>query len=492
MQEQHGGRRFVACVAACGIGLGASAQCMPSWDTTLGTPGISGGYIEPMALWDDGTGMKFYVGGSATGIGGSSANNYLARYDPSTGAWSRLGTGIQQGTTNAYITRIRPWDDGTGEKLYVAGQFSSAGNVSGSNSFAAWNGATWESLGAGFTQAVVRTTYDMMALDLGEGEKLYLAGNWGTIGGVVANGLATFDGESYGTWGNGIGLPQGANAFVAELADWDDGSGRAIYACGRFTSVDGVAATNVARYDVAAGAWEAFGQRLVPDGSLNNMTSWAVFDDGSGPALYVGGQQFRVGGVGQKYNVAKWDGTNWTGVGAGQTISGRVTDLAVWDDGSGPALYMVGTATYEVNYFAKLVAGQWVPVLGSGVNNPPVDGSFASAFGLFVWDDRLVVGGNFTQVGGFDPVTGAGVGTPIPARGLAAVLGCPPEACLADYNGTPDAGDILDFLDFMQDFSDCTNMAAPCGQFGDPDVNGDTVIDILDFLDFLQAFSDGC
>lgn len=67
-----------------------------------------------------------------------------------------------------------------------------------------------------------------------------------------------------------------------------------------------------------------------------------------------------------------------------------------------------------------------------------------------------------------------------------------PIACLADYNGTPDAGDILDFLDFIQDFSDCTNLPAPCGQFGDPDLNGDTNIDILDFLDFVDAFGQGC
>lgn len=480
---------LVCSLAASGV---ASAQCVPVWETGLGTPGVSGGYVGPMTVWDDGTGERLYVGGSATSIGGTSLNRYLARYNPSTGTWSRLGTGIEAGTTNAFITRMRAWNDGSGEKLYVAGQYFRAGGVSGTNSFAAWNGSAWEDLGAGFTQAVPRVVYDMLALDLGSGEKLYLAGNFGEIGGVAGNGLASFDGESYGVWGNGIGLPQGASEFIAALADWDDGSGRAIYACGRFTSVDGQPATNVARYDVASGAWERFGQTLVPDSAFNNMTSWAVFDDGTGPALYVGGQQFRINGVGQKFNVARWDGTNWTGVGAGQTISGRVTDLAVWDDGSGPALYMCGTATYEVNYFAKLVAGQWVPVLDGGVNNPAVDGGFASGFGLLAWDDQLIVGGNFTQVGGFDPVTGAGTGDPIAARGLAAVRGCPPSDCIADYNGEPDAGDILDFLDFIEDFAACEQSAPPCGTYGEPDINGDTVIDILDFLDFFEAFSDGC
>lgn len=63
--------------------------------------------------------------------------------------------------------------------------------------------------------------------------------------------------------------------------------------------------------------------------------------------------------------------------------------------------------------------------------------------------------------------------------------------CLADYTGDG-AVDILDFLDFLEDFSLCNQLNAPCGSLGNPDVNGDTSIDILDFLDFLQSFGEGC
>lgn len=63
--------------------------------------------------------------------------------------------------------------------------------------------------------------------------------------------------------------------------------------------------------------------------------------------------------------------------------------------------------------------------------------------------------------------------------------------CAADYNG--DTGpDILDFLDFFDDFGACEGQLAPCGSLGDADVNGDTIVDILDFLDFLDAFGTGC
>jgi len=414
----------VSILATAFVASSASTQeCEPTWDATLGNPGISRGFIQPMVAWDDGTGEKLYVGGSAENIGGAGVNDYLAQYDPAIGEWSRLGTGIGQGTTNAFLTTIMPWDDGTGEKLYVTGQFATAGGQAEANSFAVWDGSEWSDVGAGFDQTVARVTYDLLPADLGDGEKLYLAGNWSEIGGVQASGLAWFDGENFGAWGTGDGIGRwgGFSPFVADLEMWDDGSGPAIYACGRFEGIDNAQTTNVARYNIAAGEWEAFGQPHFPESNAGNNTSFAVFDDGTGEALYPGGQRFRISGDPNIYVVAKWDGTEWTGV--GQELSGRVTDLAVWDDGNGPALYLSGTSTFEVNYFAKLVGDTWVPAQ-SGVNNPPVNGNFSSAFGLYVWGPDLLVGGNFSQVGGLDPVTGVGEGDPIPARGIAALEPC--------------------------------------------------------------------
>ena len=66
-----------------------------------------------------------------------------------------------------------------------------------------------------------------------------------------------------------------------------------------------------------------------------------------------------------------------------------------------------------------------------------------------------------------------------------------PVECLADYNADT-APDVLDFLDFMDDFGACENLPMPCGAFGNPDFNGDTIVDVLDFLDFFDAFGTGC
>ncbi|MBX3368232.1 MAG: agmatine deiminase family protein [Phycisphaeraceae bacterium] len=64
-------------------------------------------------------------------------------------------------------------------------------------------------------------------------------------------------------------------------------------------------------------------------------------------------------------------------------------------------------------------------------------------------------------------------------------------SCPADYNGDGEF-DVLDFLDFLDDFGQCEAQPGPCGGIADADVNGDTIVDVLDFLDFLDAFGTGC
>ena len=62
----------------------------------------------------------------------------------------------------------------------------------------------------------------------------------------------------------------------------------------------------------------------------------------TGEALYAGGEFVTIGGVFTSF-VARWDGENWSAVGIG--ITGSIISayaLEVFDDGSGPALYVAG------------------------------------------------------------------------------------------------------------------------------------------------------
>ena len=76
------------------------------------------------------------------------------------------------------------------------------------------------------------------------------------------------------------------------------------------------------------------------------MEALTVYDDGGGDALFVGGIFHTAGGVAVD-NSAKWDGANWASVGevdvsAPLSTSTRVNALAVFDDGGGARLVLGG------------------------------------------------------------------------------------------------------------------------------------------------------
>src|SRR5262249_48458966 len=122
------------------------------------------------------------------------------------------------------------------------------------------------------------------------------------------------------------------------LAVFDDGGGPALYAGGSFQTAGGVAASNVAKWD--GESWSSLSTGI--DGKA--VYALSVFDDGSGPALYAGGR-FAVAGGSPALRIARWDGRSWSPVssGIGTQSSNAVRCLATFDDGSGPALYAGGS-----------------------------------------------------------------------------------------------------------------------------------------------------
>ncbi len=89
----------------------------------------------------------------------------------------------------------------------------------------------------------------------------------------------------------------------------------------------------------------------------------AVYDDGSGPALYVGGSFATAGGVVVNH-VARWDGTAWSALSGpwGTGIGGlyqTVYALMVYDDGSGPALYAGGDFLLVGGLPSSRIAAWW-------------------------------------------------------------------------------------------------------------------------------------
>ena len=142
----------------------------------------------------------------------------------------------------------------------------------------------------------------------------------------------------------------------------DDGSGPALYVGGPFITASGMTVNHIARWDGTS--WSALGGGMGSTG----VFALGMYDDGGGPTLYAGGSFVLAGGV-RANRIASWNGSSWaaTGTGIGNTVSA----LSFYDDGSGPALYaggyFLGAGGVAAKYVAKRDGESWEP-LGAGMD----------------------------------------------------------------------------------------------------------------------------
>lgn len=430
----------------------ATAQnCEPTWDGPIGRPGISG-QVHALATAEEAGRPVLYAGGLFGFAGGHRVGN-VARWDGE--VWTPVGGGLEPGL-NGDVRALAIHDDGSGESLYAAGLFSIAGSVD-ANSIARWDGERWFALGDGIDGEV----YALASFDDGSGPLLVAGGSFREAGGVEAASIAAWDGQAWSP------LDLGVDGFVYAMAVFDDGSGPALYVGGQFGIASGVPARRIARWDGVA--WSAVGGG-VGSGVSPWVYSMLVHDDGSGPALFVGGRFASAGSV-PAPAVARWDGSDWAALGGG--IDDTVWALSSVDDGTGAVLYAGGRFRTAGGLDASNVA-QWDGQAWSAVGEDgKLDGTNGIVFALASLDERrgtkLVAGGNFTLAGATS------------ARSVAR-WGCPTQPCAADCDGD---GLVLvyDYLCYLNLFD-----------AGDPraDLDGDGALTVFDFLEFQNDFESGC
>ncbi len=350
--------------------------CEPGWLAMFGGgPGV-GNVVRAMAVFDDGTGDALYVGGDFVSAGGVSAN-HIARWDGE--EWSALGEGMSS-FGFAAVTDLIVFDDGSGPALYAAGFFTEAGGEE-ANRIARWDGESWSPLGTGMDNAVQA----LAVFDDGSGPALYAGGWFDTAGGEHVNHIARWDGEQ---WSGG-----GTDSPVEALTVFDDGSGSVLVAGGAFLNAGDASASRIATWD--GGQWSALGS-----GVSATVDTLAAFDGGTGEALYAGGD-FTMAGSQTVNFIARWDGSAWSDVDGG--MDDRVRALTVFDAGPGddPALHVGGffatAGGVSANHIARWDGSGW-SALGDGMN--------ASVLALAEFDDgisgpgpALFAGGAFTSAG---------------------------------------------------------------------------------------------
>jgi hypothetical protein len=360
-------------------------------DVGLITLPDGGGHLAMAVFTMNGARSRATQYAIAETAGGVTVNG-IAKWNGS--SWSALGSGVI-GTVNA----LAVYDDGAGPALYAGGSFASAGGVAASR-IAKWDGSSWSALGGGITTGAL--VYALTVFDDGGGPALYAGGAFTGAGGVSANHVARWDGSSWSPLGSGV---SGFRPSIRALAAYDDGGpalyvggrsraraaerrrialmpelvkpgspvsgvlaltvhddgGPALFAGGTFTTMGGIAANRIARWD--GSSWSAVGSGM--DKAVFALT---VHDDGSGPALFAGGDFTAAGGV-ESYRIARWSGSSWSRLGH-ETIP-NVYYLTEYDDGGGSALYAAGAFTSPggpANRIARWDGASWAP-LGSGMNN---------------------------------------------------------------------------------------------------------------------------
>ncbi|MFZ4576254.1 MAG: hypothetical protein ACOYN0_17860, partial [Phycisphaerales bacterium] len=395
---------YAAVIAAVLAGGGmARGQC-GGWLAGDAVPGVDGD-VYAAVEWDpDGEGpegAKWVVGGTFDSAGWVSARN-IAAFDPATGVWSPLSTGMREGwlLTAVYALAVLP-----NGQLVAGGVFSRAGDVPVSN-VAAWNGTTWAPLGAGLNSRVFALT----ALPNGD---LIAGGMFTTAGGQPANRVARWDGSVWSPMGAGFGRAPTTTEAVYSLSVAPNGQPVACSLVGvsRGVPVPMVAVWNGQTWEAPGGGLEAFGRVAVslPNGDIVaglrvipgyldrimrwNGATWSVMGNsptGQALALAVGpGDQLLAGGSFSS-RIVRWNGTAWTSL--AQSPNGTVRAITRLSDDS----VLVGgnfglVAGLQASRIARWDGTTWTALTA---------GTSAMRALATSPDGDLIAGGDFTQVKG--------------------------------------------------------------------------------------------
>ena len=260
-----------------------------------------------------------FVGGAFTAAGGVQASN-IAKWDGNT--WSALSSGLN-GAVSALAL--------SGSDLYAGGTFTTAGAVSASN-VAKWDGS-WTPLGPGLPGSVAALAVTS--------NNVYAAA--GSV--ILPNVVFRWDGNTWtslGSVGGNVDFP-----FISSLAV----IGNDLYVAGLFTEVDGVPASNIAKWNGTS--WSALSSGTQGNGGVSAL---AVFGD----SLFAGGQFSSAGGV-PANNVARWNGDSWSPLGSGTAgYFSRVNALAVF----GSDLYAGGIFSIAGNKVSGYIARASLAAVG--------------------------------------------------------------------------------------------------------------------------------
>jgi hypothetical protein len=442
----------------------ARGQCEPGWQTQPYI--VTSGTVYATTMWDpDGSAPqtpRLVVGGNFTSAGRIFANR-IATFDPSTGNWRALGTGIQSGGMGAFagVNALATLPNGD---LVAAGRFGNAGGVGASN-IARWSNATgqWMPMGAGLggNQDEVRALTQLPNGDL------VAAGSFTLIGGVFANRVARWNAGT-GQW---LPMGTGTNGSVYALTTLPNGD---VIAGGFFSQVGGANANRIARWSPATEQWSPIGTGISGDwvGALITLPNGEVI---------AGGSFGIAGGFGVNH-IVRWTPATgqWSPMSGG--MNGGVFSLNSLPSGDvvagGQFTIAGGVAANRIARW-NAATDEWT-AMGAGITAGCCHTDYVAVHSIATLPNGdLIVGGNFGAAGGEH-------------QSMIARWGCAGLVCDSiDFNGDGAFFDPQDIEAFLSVYGEgpCVPADASCS---DIDFNSDgSLFDPCDIESFLLVFSEG-
>ncbi|MBL8874510.1 MAG: immunoglobulin domain-containing protein [Phycisphaerae bacterium] len=238
-----------------------------------------------LAVFPDGS---LFMGGVFETANGARANG-IARLDA--GVWKAMAPDV--GPSSPVIS-IGVLPNG---KVVVSGVFTSASGLANTQNVAVWNGSGWEALTTGVNNSYIES------FDVALNGDLIAGGRFSKLGGVTATGVARWDGTAWAPVGGGV---SSNDVYVVKVL-----ANGTIVVGGGFANAGGVAGTKcLAKWN--GSAWSAFGS-----GTLTAQFDAVIaIDELPGGDVIIGGYFINAGGV-PVNNIARWNGTSWSAMGAG-------------------------------------------------------------------------------------------------------------------------------------------------------------------------------
>lgn len=325
-------------------------------------------FFDMRCIYQDTSTGILYAGGSLWNqiIGGDTVN--CITYWNGT-KWDHMADGI---TPNGNIVSSIINYQG---HIYASGVFASNNGCPGT-SIMVWNDSVWHPVGDGFCEGTnkVYNCCGSIAQLMEFNGLLYALGNYDTIGCLLGNGIATWNGS---TWSSDLDFlntfPNAGNPDINRMCIFNN----QIYVAGGFHSVDS-SGKDLAYYDGVA--WHTVGGGLY--GSLSVPFDMIPYKG----KVYIAGR-FKKSEGNPGNNIASWDGTEWNDLDGG--TDGQIFDLLIYHD----KLYAFGGFTHAGGVSASQMAC-WDGSKWCGINHNFTTAGISHAG---IYNDTILVSGRIFQ-----------------------------------------------------------------------------------------------